>query len=227
MTKGKIKEMKIIFGGADNVSQIIEMVQKSFQANSLSALPASTALTAAAAAYLFCLILFFRRKSFGQNLCLLLLFLYSAMLFSLTVPVVLPKNWHISKAATEWVLRSIQWVPFVSASHIFQNAAAAGSLQPFIRIIGGNFLALMPLGILVPLIDRNFRFGRMFLLAVLVPVCIEGLQLAADILAGQVLRNVEVEDVILNAAGCLLAYLILAGIRRASAPKHRAKHYRP
>ncbi len=66
----------------------------------------------------------------------------------------------------------------------------------------------------------------MLLLAVIVPVCIELLQLVGNILAGTLIRTVETEDVILNAAGCMIGYLLYALVHRLVKPRYYAKHYR-
>lgn len=205
---------------------IFDMIKKSATNNGVLFLSFPYVLISALVLYLICLPLFFRHKGIGKNICIALLFLYAGALFSLTIPIVLPKNQHITAASTEWAIHSIEWVPFISAANIFHNAAASGNWKEFFRVIVGNVLVFMPLGVLVPLVNPKFRLGRMLLLAILVPVCIEGLQLAGNILAGSAIRTVEVEDVILNAAGCLIAYFIFAGYRRLHSRKHYAKHYR-
>lgn len=208
------------------MSEALDLIKKELTDGNFLFLSFPYVLITAFVLYLICLLLFFRRKSVGKNICLLLLFLYIGMLFSLTIPVVPPKYQHITSASTEWAIHSIEWIPFLSAANIFQNASSSGNWKEFLRVIGGNFVVLMPLAILIPLINSKFRLGRMLLLAILIPVCIEGLQLLGNILSGSVIRTVEVEDVILNASGCILAYLVFTGFRRLSTPKHAAKHYR-
>ncbi len=206
---------------------LIGMIEKSiFSAGAVSAVSLAQALVVALAVYLVCLALFFRRMSVGRNVALVLLFLYIGALFSLTVPVVPPGHWHVSPAATEWALNSIIWTPFVSAGVLWQSAVTSGNWSEFFRLVLGNVLVFLPLGILVPAVNPRFRFGRMLLLAVLVPVCIEALQLAGNILAGTLIRTVETEDVILNAAGCLVGYLLYALVRGLRKPRYYAKHYR-
>ncbi len=209
------------------VGSLVSMIEKSiFYTGAISAVSMPQALTAALAAYLVCLALFFRKKGIGKNVAIALLFLYVGFLFSLTIPVVLPSRWHIAASSTDWALNSIIWTPFVSARNLWQNASVSGNWTEFCRLICGNILVFLPLGILVPLINPNFRFGRMLLLAILVPVCIEALQLVGNILAGNVIRTVETEDVILNAVGCLIGYLLYALIHHLVKPKYYAKHYR-
>lgn len=175
--------------------------------------------------YLICLILFFRHKKPLQKFFLAILFMYLAVVFNLTISIALPQAWHISAKSTAWAISQIDWVPFESAANILHNSIRIGSFKEFFRVIGGNFVMLMPLGILVPLIHPRIRFGGMFALSILVPVGIEGLQLLNNILSGSATRSVEMEDVILNAAGCLLAYLIFAGVRSLFRPKRKGKHY--
>ena len=211
----------------NTVNALIRMVEKSvFASGAASAVSMWEALAAALAAYLVCLAFFFRRKSVGKNVAIALLFLYVGVLFSLTVPVVLPEHWHIAPSATDWALNSIIWTPFVSAHSLWKNASASGNWTEFYRLIGGNVLVFLPLGILVPVINPKFRFGRMLLLAVLVPVCIESLQLVGNILAGTLIRTVETEDIILNAAGCIIGYLLYALAHCLHQPRHYARHYR-
>lgn len=169
-------------------------------------------------------LLFFRRNRPAKNILLAVLFLYLAIVASLTLSFSPPSLWRVSPKSTEWVVGNIVWVPFESAKNIFHNAVSADNMKEFFRVIGGNFVMLMPLGVLVPLISPRFRAGRMLLLSLFVPILIEGLQLLNNILMGAVLRSVETEDVLLNAAGCFLVYLIFAGLRRIFRPKYKAKH---
>ncbi|WUS95428.1 VanZ family protein [Streptomyces sp. NBC_00708] len=79
---------------------------------------------------------------------------------------------------------------------------------------GGNLVLGMPFGILLPiLVPRKLRMLRMFVLTVLVIVLVELVQ-------GAVVRGraFDVDDVILNTAGALLAYLLVG--RRLSHRYH-------
>ncbi|NEC69872.1 VanZ family protein [Streptomyces sp. SID9727] len=79
---------------------------------------------------------------------------------------------------------------------------------------GGNLVLGMPFGILLPIfVPRRFRMLRMFLLTVAVIVLVELVQ-------GAVVRGraFDVDDVILNTAGALLAYLLVG--RRLSHRYH-------
>ncbi|WP_405896349.1 VanZ family protein [Streptomyces sp. NBC_00727] len=79
---------------------------------------------------------------------------------------------------------------------------------------GGNLLLGMPFGVLLPiLVPRRLRMLRMFVLTVLVIVVVELVQGA--VVAG---RAFDVDDVILNTAGALLAYVLVG--RRLSHRYH-------
>lgn len=183
------------------------------------------AMVAGLVAYVICLIFFFNRKKPFQNVCLAVLFVYIGALVSLTMVIPTPGYWHISVKSTQWAVNQIDWVPFESAANMLQNSIRIGKYNEFLRVVGGNFVMLMPLGVLIPLINPRYKLGRMTALSVLVPIGIEGLQLLNNILAGTILRSVEIEDVILNAAGCLFAYLIFAGLRKLLMPKHKGRRY--
>lgn len=192
----------------------------------MSCFSLSQILLAALILYLICLPIFFRKKGLRKNLALAFLFLYSGFVFSLTVPVIPPKFWNITSASTEWAVRSICWEPLHMAPRLFRHAQASGDWTEFLWQTVGNFLLLVPFGILVSAISENFRFWKSFVLSLLVPVGIESLQLVSNILYGSVIRTVDLEDVVLNASGCLIACLIVGGIRRLHRPRRRAKHYR-
>lgn len=91
--------------------------------------------------------------------------------------------------------------------------------QPSVRAavleIGGNIALLMPLGVLLPVLSTRFRGPLRILLAVgLVSLCIETAQ--GTMIAG---RAFDADDVILNTAGAVLAYLLVG--RRISRWAHR------
>jgi glycopeptide antibiotics resistance protein len=183
------------------------------------------AMVAGLIVYVICLIFFFSRRKPIQNFWLALLFVYIGALVSLTMVIPTPGAWHISAKSTQWAIGQINWMPFESAGNMLKNSIRIGKYNEFLRVVGGNFAMLMPLGILIPLINKRFHLGQMIALSLLVPTGIEGLQLLNNILAGTILRSVELEDVILNAAGCLLAYLIFAGLHSLFKPKHKGRSY--
>ncbi len=169
--------------------------------------------------YLVSLFLFFRHKRPLQKFYLAILFLYLTVIAFLAITITPPNTWHPSAKATAQIIDKIEWIPFVSSASMLKNSIRTGNYGAFVRIIGGNFVVLMPLGVFLPLINPKLRLGRMTLVAILVPVGIESTQLICNILMGSAVRYVQVEDVILNGVGCLLAYAIFAGLRKRFKPK--------
>lgn len=165
------------------------------------------------AAYLICYFAFFRRKRPFEKVCLALLFVYASLALSMTQTIVFPWAIQVSAQTTAEHLQNIQWVPFASVSQVFHFSFVHNDYYPILKLVVGNFVALMPLGILVPLLRKKMRLPSVSLMALLTSVSLEGLQLLTNILGGRV-RAVELDDVILNAAGCIVAYLVLAGCRR-------------
>jgi VanZ family protein len=71
--------------------------------------------------------------------------------------------------------------------------------------LGGNFVLLMPLGVLLPVLSARLRGPLRILLAVgVISLCVETVQGA--LIAG---RAFDADDVILNTAGALVAYLLI------------------
>lgn len=171
--------------------------------------------------FLLCYAFFFRRTRPKGLLWIGLLFVYLGAVVALTQKIILPPGVHIQTQTTELALRSIDWKPFESAGLIWRNCTATGNYREFIRLIGGNLALLMPLGVLAPLIRPGFHLARMAFLSVAVAFTLEGLQLVSNILEGAVSRTVEIDDFLLNALGCLLAYFVFAVFRKLRWSLHR------
>jgi glycopeptide antibiotics resistance protein len=78
-----------------------------------------------------------------------------------------------------------------------------------IRQLGGNMLALMPLGVYGPELWPALRDPRRFVaVAVAVGVGIELVQLAGSLLEGFTYRVTDVDDAIMNASGAIIAFAI-------------------
>lgn len=114
---------------------------------------------------------------------------YWACVFTLT-PVPDPRGWAVGNTEPGRTLRFYLDRPSV------KEAAIA---------IGGNLLLLAPLGVLLPMLSSRLRGPlRLTIIAALVSLGIETLQ--GLVISG---RTFDVDDIILNAAGVLLAYLVL------------------
>lgn len=174
------------------------------------ALSVPDAMILAFIVFLVCWRLKFKNNSTLKTVLKGLLFLYVGALFALTQVAVLPGGWHLSAGNTAYVLGTIQFDPLQSAMLIYRNCTAIGDYSAFVRLIIGNILLLMPLGVLIPLINKKFRFLKVSLIGLAVALGIEGLQLVGNLLYGSPLRTVEIDDVIFNTLGCMAAYLLLA-----------------
>lgn len=166
--------------------------------------------------YLVCLPLRFRRLGWRRNVWVALLFVYAGAVVSLTLLPIPLRGFSISWENTNWQLSSINWLPLQSIRQMWENSGIAGSYKEFTRIVGGNFVMLLPLGILAPLVCQKLRWPHMLALAAGTPVVIEGLQLVENLLFGS-LNVVEIDDFILNSAGCLLGYVLFLLFRAAGA----------
>ncbi|MGY0371961.1 VanZ family protein [Clostridium sp. JNZ J1-5] len=82
-----------------------------------------------------------------------------------------------------------------------------------LRNVGGNLILLLPLGVMSPIIWKQFtRIKVVTIQGLIVSVCIELLQLV-EILSGRVPgRVVDIDDVILNVSGVIIGYLIYRSI---------------
>lgn len=135
------------------------------------------------------------------GLTALAVFGYWAYVFTLT-PVPDPMGWAVGNTEPGKTLRFYLDRPTV------KEAALA---------IGGNLLLLSPMGVLLPMVSRGMRGAvRLTVLAALVSLGIETVQGAA--ISG---RTFDVDDIILNTAGVLLAYLVLG--RRVARLLHGPK----
>lgn len=165
--------------------------------------------------YLICLPLFFRKKELSQNLCIAVLFLYaSAVLQScgcLTIPAAGPDA--LSLGTT---LSAVEWNPF-----LFSPFGISGLWTTLLY----DFLALLPVGFLIPLTSYRIRLWKTVLISLLCGFGLETLRLLANILTRSALRSVSTGEAILSAAGCLTGYLIFSAMKKLPLPARRARHY--
>ena len=99
--------------------------------------------------------------------------------------------------------RTFNWKPFLEMTWLLVNPAIG-----FINIVG-NIVMFIPLGFLVPLLDRRHdSFGRIALLGLICSAAIESLQyLTAS-------RSADIDDLMLNTLGAVIGHGLLAAGRR-------------
>lgn len=96
-------------------------------------------------------------------------------------------------------------IPFTTIGRYFTEGVSQDLTT---QQVGGNFLLLMPLGFLLPIVSvRTRSFGRVLGVAVAVSVGIEFLQAIVIVTLGNAGRAIDVDDVILNTAGAALGWL--------------------
>lgn len=156
----------------------------------------------------------FKRNSLFRNLCMASLFVYIGSVISLTMIYAPPWDWNISRFSTTYALSNINFVPFRASIEIFNHCAQKGDYSAFIRLVGGNSIMLMPLGILVPLLFPKVKAVRIFILGSMTSLVIEITQLMANITLGRILRTVEIDDFIQNVVGCMLGYIVFVIIKK-------------
>lgn len=162
--------------------------------------------------FLFVYFISLRKKKTPGKKCfyLCLLFMYCTVLVSLTQTILLPAGWQFRDISK--LIEEINWEPVTRIKQIYANCKSIGDFSEFYRIIGGNFIMLTPLGILVPLINPKFKFLGMLFLSAFAAFLVEFTQFIGQIFGGG--RNIDIDDFLLNASGCFLAYLIFAGLRK-------------
>ncbi|WP_164919012.1 MULTISPECIES: VanZ family protein [Acutalibacteraceae] len=168
--------------------------------------------------YLICLPLFFRKKEFPQNLCIAVLFLYTAALLQSCQCLTVPKSWNPDGPSIAAAFGAMEWNPF-----LFSSFGVSGLWTSLLS----DFLVLMPIGFLVPMASFRVRFWKMILIALLCGTGLEAVQLLANILTQSASRSVSTGEAILSAAGCLTGYLIFSGLKKLPVIRHRARarHY--
>jgi VanZ family protein len=96
-----------------------------------------------------------------------------------------------------------------AGKYVHDNTHPGQTLRPSVKAalmqIGGNFVLLMPLGVLLPVLSSRFRGPLRILLAVgFVSLCIETVQ--GTMITG---RAFDADDVILNTIGAVVAYVLI------------------
>ena len=102
------------------------------------------------------------------------------------------------------------YIPFNSIKEVLANGLTETA---FLQIVG-NILLSVPFGAYVIAVMKNKRWWKLLIFALGFTVLIEGTQLAIDLLIGNMYRNVDIDDIILNALGAYIGYGIYKLIPR-------------
>lgn len=153
-----------------------------------------------------------RRRRRGQRadirrelLVTLLAFYLAAMLSQLILPVWTVElepsgRWTWLMLRVRFGLGSPSLIPFHTIAQQLR-AAQAGSVASITNLLA-NAVLFVPLGFLLPLLSPRFRsLPAMLFVGIGGPIAVETIQLFIG-------RSTDIDDVILNAAGCLAGYLL-------------------
>ncbi|MFC5405865.1 VanZ family protein [Cohnella soli] len=99
--------------------------------------------------------------------------------------------------------RSYNLLPFSSIKQYLYQKEHYNYHTWFMNLVG-NFVMLMPLGLLLPLLHRYFRRTRNFIVFLIATnISIEVLQYYSG------LGSADIDDVIMNSAGAIVVYLLV------------------
>lgn len=160
-----------------------------------------------------------RRAALEVALADYALFVIAMILFPVIVEADIRMNRGDLLANPGWWFSA---VPFQTIGDLLSRTSPTQA----IRQIGGNLGLLIPLGFLLPALSRRMRGWRAFALTALcVSVGIEGMQFV-ERATGLAVRSVDIDDVMLNALGALLGFLLfrasMAFISRPDDPAEEA-----
>lgn len=173
-------------------------------------------LLATAASSILCLLVcLYRKLSFKRSLAWTSFVMYSVTLVCLTL---LPFPEQEAALTLSDLLDNIVWTPFLPILESWSIVAiylGRGDLRPLYTFLWnhvGNLLVLMPLALFLYNFFR-FRFLVSFSLSFIGSLMIESLQAVFCLYFGVFYRVVDINDIILNTVGALIALAIAASIR--------------
>lgn len=108
---------------------------------------------------------------------------------------------------------AFSFIPFASTLATFEQSQSVG-FDIFLRLIGGNLIMLLPLGIYIPILWRKFCTWKHALgIGLIGSGTIEFLQFLMGYSTGYYYRTVDIDDVLYNTLGALLGYFLYQRIR--------------
>ena len=154
----------------------------------------------------------------------LLLGAWIAAILALTLfPLPWRTDWSAARPTVDsrlgaWPLPWASVTPFATIGMSLQRGF--GTAEG--RVLIGNLVAFLPLGLLAPFVAPRWRSAsRIVALGLIASSAVELAQLGWDLVIGMPWRSADVDDVIVNTAGTVLGYGLwraAAGIRTRSAP---------
>ncbi|MDE5671300.1 MAG: VanZ family protein [Eubacterium sp.] len=103
------------------------------------------------------------------------------------------------------------FIPFKSTIESISESLRNGLPYGFVSVFG-NFVMLMPLGVFYSIYVKNYKMR--FLYVFLFSVSIETMQLIIGLIIGCNYRSTDIDDVILNTAGGIIAILLFSLLKK-------------
>ena len=97
------------------------------------------------------------------------------------------------------------WYNYIPSNSIKEVLANGLTKTAFLQIVG-NILLSVPFGAYVIAVMKNKRWWKLLIFALGFTVLIESTQLVIDLYLNNMYRNVDIDDIILNALGAYIGY---------------------
>ena len=148
-----------------------------------------------------------KKSSLQRHLVVLLLLVYGLGVISVTLfPLPVQKSVLERRRGPDHPNPAHNFVPIVDLVKV----ATLADFKTVARTIGGNILLFIPLGILLPVLNRKFdNLSSIFLSGIIGSATVEGLQLLISLILGFNYRTFDVDDIILNTLGAITGYCFL------------------
>ncbi len=161
-----------------------------------------------------------RNASFKHTFCILLLTFYFGYLIGVTIfPIPLQGALFMFKENGKSILEN-NFLPLKTINMVLASKRSF----IIIRQLVGNFILLMPLIFLLPVLWERFRsLKNIFLTAFAFSLGIELVQLGASFIVGATYKIFDVDDIILNVSGGLVGYFVYAIILRITVSLSRRR----
>ena len=160
----------------------------------------------ALAVYLIAYLFFYHKYSRHKKRQLCYIYLYAGALIALTaMPLYLPHSIATTLQQLPYEVSCIQYQPFASIRSMWFNANYSGQYRLMLYNLLGNLLLLAPLAYLYPNYKGRVSALKMLWVATRFALCIELYQLIGNVF-GFCSRDVNIDDIILNIIGCMVAF---------------------
>ncbi len=158
--------------------------------------------------YLIILVVSAKKKvSSRKHIIIFLFFVYCLAVISVTLfPLPVQKSVLERRRSPDYPNRKHNFVPIVN----LVKAAGLADFRTVARVMGGNVLLFIPLGVLLPVLNTRFNsLSSILLCGILGSLTIEGSQLLISLMLGFNYRSFDVDDIILNTLGAIIGYCFL------------------